>query len=203
MVMLRPLSLAFLVLVFSAVSASATTVGFTPTKCRGSSSDCATLGSQLSVELTPSTPGKVSFILHNSGSEPLNVTSIFFDDNADVLADLFDITDPAGVDFAEGGRPDNLKRGKKIGFEADFVANAARPTRDNGVNPGESVKINFTLLGSHTLADVQAALESGDLLVGLNAKQGFVSANGAVPEPAMGMLLALGGLAAAWAARRS
>ena len=202
--MLRPLFLAFIVLVFSAVSASATTLGFTPVKCSKSATECGSLGSQLSVELVPSTPGKVSFILRNTGTESLNATSIFFDDNADVLADLFDVTDPAGVDFAEGGKPENLKSGKKIGFLADFVANAAKPTKDNGVNPGESVQINFTLLGSHTLADVQAALESGDLLVGVNAKQGFVSANGTVPEPAMGMLLALGGLAAAaWASRRS
>jgi hypothetical protein len=203
MVMRRSLFLAFIVLVFSAVSASATTLGFTPVKCSKSSTECGTLGSQLSVELVPSTPGKVSFILHNTGTEPLTATSIFFDDNAGVLADLFDVTDPTGVDFAEGGKPTNLKSGKKIGFEADFFANAAKPTKDSGVNPGETVQINFTLLSGHTLADVQAALENGDLLVGVNAKQGFVTAAGSVPEPAVGMLLALGGLAATWATRRS
>jgi hypothetical protein len=201
--MLRPLLPAFVVLVFSAVSASATTVGFTPVKCTKSASECSTLGSQLSVEVVPSTPGKVSFILHNTGSESLTATSIFFDDNAGVLADLFDVTDPAGVDFAEADKPKNLKSGKKIGFEADFTASAAKPSKDNGVNPGETVQINFQLAGSHTLADVEAALESGELLVGVNAKQGFVTAEGAVPEPAVGMLLALGGFAAAWLARKS
>jgi PEP-CTERM motif len=195
--------MAFVVFVFSAGAASATTLGFSPVKCTKSASECATLGSQLSVELLPSTPGKVSFVLHNVGSESITATSIFFDDAAGVLADLFDVTDPAGVDFAESDKPKNLKSGKKIDFFADFIASAAKPTKDNGVNPGDSVQINFVLASGQTLEDVQEALDSGSLRVGVNAKQGFVTASGVVPEPSTLMLFALGGFAAAWAARRS
>ena len=197
--MQRPLFLAFLVLLFSAGSASATTVSFQAIDCK----NCSTLGSQLGVTLVPLASGRVGFLLSNVGSESLNATGVFFDDAANVLADLFDVTDFSGVDFAEGGKPKDLKSGNKIDFVTEFLANAAKPTKDNGVGQGQNVQINFTLASGKTIDDVIAALDSGALRIGINAKKGYLSESGAVPEPALGMLLALGGLAAAWAARRS
>lgn len=197
--MQRPLFLAFFVLLFSAVSASATTVSFDAINCR----NCSTLGSQLGVTLVPLASGRVGFLLSNVGSESLNATGVYFDDASNVLANLFDVTDFSGVDFAEGGKPGNVKSGNKVDFVAEFLATAARPTRDTGVDQGQNVQINFTLANGKTIDDVIAALNSGDLRIGINAKKGYVSESGFVPEPSTLMLLAFGGLAAAWTARRS
>ena len=201
--MLRPLLLAFAVLVSSAGVASATTLALSPLKCSNSSSECGTLGSQLSIEVVSGGAGKVSFVLHNEGTESLTASQVFVDDNADVLLDLLDVTDGLGVDFAEGGKRENLKSGKKIDFIADYLASAAKPSKDNGVSPGETVQLNFTLASGMTLEDVLAALEDGSLRLGANAKQGFVTGNGTVPEPGTLLLLALGGAAGIWASRRS
>ena len=165
--------------------------------------NCSTLGSQLGVTLVPLASGRVGFLLSNVGSESLNATGVYFDDAANVLADLFDVTDFSGVDFAEGGKPKNVKSGNKIDFVAEFLANAAKPTKENGVEHGQNVQINFTLASGKNINDVIAALDSGDLRIGINAKKGYLSESGFVPEPSTLMLLAFGGLAAAWAARRT
>lgn len=198
--MVRLSLLALALALSSAGAASATTLSLTPLKCKD---NCAVLGSQLTVEVLDAGPGKVSFRLFNEGSESLTASQIFFDDTSDVLLDLLDVADGAGVDFAEGGKPDNLKGGKKIDFFADFLATAAKPNKDNGVSDGETLVVNFMLTGGNSLEDVLAALGSGDLRIGVNAKQGFVTAGGVVPEPSALMLLALGGVAAAWVSRRS
>ncbi len=168
-----------------------------------SCNNCSTLGAQLRVTLVPLDSGGVGFLLSNVGSESLNATGVYFDDAADVLADLLDVTDFSGVDFAEGGKPKDVKSGNKVDFVTEFLATAARPTRESGVGQGQNVQINFTLASGKTLEDVIAALDSGDLRIGINAKKGYLSENGFVPEPSTLMLVAFGGLAAAWAARRS
>jgi hypothetical protein len=173
-------------------------------QCVKSSSSCSTLGSQLQLDVTSSGAGKVSFRLLNDGSdEKLTASQLFFDDGGNLLLDITSVTDGAGVDFAEGGKPANLKSGKKIGFFADFIATAAKPNKLNGVNEGEFVQINFSLENGVTLEDVLEALASGDLRLGVHAKNAFVTANGTVPEPGALALLAVGGAALALRSRRS
>ena len=116
-------------------------------------------------------------------------------------ATLVSVLAGTGVEFVDGGKPDNLKGGKKIDFEANRFASATRPTRENGVDPGEEVLLIFALEGTNTFEDVIAALESGDLRIGINAKKAYVNAPSGVPEPGTLCLLAVGG-AAAWVARR-
>jgi len=198
MTMQRPLLLALVVAVLSAGPASATSVSF---ECLSNSSKCAVGEAQLSVEVAAAGPGQVSFLLRNEGDEELSAAQLFFDDAAGVLGNLLSVLDGTGVEFVEGGKPDNLKGGKKIGFEADAFASATKPTKENGVDPGEEVLIIFALAGTHTLEDVTAALESQSLRIGVNAKKAYITIATGVPEPGVLCLLALGG-AAAWVARR-
>jgi hypothetical protein len=171
--------------------------------CLSSSSKCAVGEAQLSVEVLAAAPGQVSFRLINEGDEPLTASQLFFDDVAGVLGDLLSVLDDVGVVFLEGGKPDDLKGGKKIGFEADAFVSAAKPAKDNGVNPGEDVLVLFALAGTHTFEDVIAALESGGLRIGINAKRAYVNVTtGTVPEPGKLCLLALGLGATVWSARR-
>jgi hypothetical protein len=168
-----------------------------------SSSKCAAGEAQLSVEVLDAAPGQVSFRLRNDGGEPLTASQLFLDDVAGVLGDLLSVVDGVGVVFLEGGKPDNLKGGKKIGFGADTFVSAAKPSKDNGVNPGEDVLLLFALAGTHTFEDVIAALESEGLSIGVNAKKAYVNVpTGTVPEPGTLCLLALGLGATVWSARR-
>jgi len=169
----------------SAGPASATSVGF---ECVSDSNKCATGEAQLSLTVSSPVAGRVAFLLGNEGGEELSAAQLFFDDNAGVLAALLSVVDSPGVNFEPGGKPDKLKGGNKIDFEADAFASAVKPAKDNGVDPGEGVVVTFALAPGKTLQDVLDALGSGDLRVGTNAKKGFVT----VPEPAALSLLALG-----------
>ena len=194
--MKRPLYLALLVAALSAGPASATSVSF---DCLSNSSKCSVGEDQLSVEVLAAAPGQVSFRLLNEGDEPLTASQLFFDDVAGVLGDLLSVVDGLGVVFLEGGKPDNLKGGNKIGFAADAFVSAAKPAKENGVNPGEDVLILFALAGGHTFEDVVAALDDASLRIGVNAKKAYVTSGTPVPEPGVLSLPALG--AAVWSAR--
>jgi MYXO-CTERM domain-containing protein len=199
MAMQRPLLLALLVAVLSAGPASATSVSF---ECLSNSSKCAVGEAQLSVDVTAAGPGQVSFRLRNLGSESLTASQVFFDDDTGLLlGDLVSVLAGSGVEFEEGGKPDNLKGGNKIGFDASAFASATKPAKENGVNPGEELVLIFELAGTHTFEDVIAALESESLRIGINAKKAYVTTATSMPEPGALSLLALAG-AAAWIARR-
>ena len=197
MAMQRPLLLALLVSFLSAGAASATSVSF---ECLSRSSKCEVGEAQLSVEVVSAGAGQVSFLLRNEGGESLTATQIFLDDALDLLGSLLSVLAGTGVEFEEGGRPDDLKGGRKIDFAADAFASATRPSKDNGVDPGENLLLVFALTGTHTLDDVMSALESEDLRIGVNAKKAYVTTATGVPEPGALWLLALG--VAAWGAKR-
>ena len=196
--MLRPLFLALAVGLLSAGPASATSVSFS---CLSNSSQCEIGEAQLSVVVSSLAAGQVSFLLRNQGSESLTASQVFFDEDTGLLlGDLLSVLDGTGVAFVEGGNPDNLKGGKKIGFDADAFASATKPSKENGVDPGEQVLITFALAGTHTLEDVLAALEDESLRIGVNAKKAYITTATGVPEPGALWLLALG--VAAWGAKR-
>lgn len=196
--MKRPLFLALVVAVLSAGPASATSVSFS---CLSNSSKCEVGEAQLSVVVSSLAAGQVSFLLRNQGSESLTASQVFFDDDTGLLlGDLLSVLDGTGVEFVEGGKPDNLKGGNKVGFEADAFASATKPTKENGVDPGEEVLITFALAGTHTLEDVLSALEDESLRIGINAKKAYITTATGVPEPGALYLLALG--VAVWGAKR-
>ena len=153
-------------------------------ECLSNSSKCAIGEAQLSVEVEAAGAGQVSFVLRNEGSEELSAIQLFFDDADGVLGALLSVLDGTGVEFVDGGKPDNLKGGKKIDFLANRFASATKPAKENGVDPGEEVTLIFALAGTNTLEDVIAAIESAGLRLGINAKKAYVSARRPCPSPA-------------------
>jgi len=194
--MLRFLCCAVALLLCSAGSASATTFSFDCITGKGNSKGCQTGEAQLSVEvLAGPEAGEVSFTLLNAGDGKITAADLYFDDDAGVLAGLVSVVDGGDVDFEEGGSPPKLPGGKKQGFEADVIVAAAKPAPKMGVNPGDEVTVSFTLADGKTLADVLAALEAGELRIGVKtvaSGKSFLNNPEGVPEPTTLALLALG-----------
>jgi hypothetical protein len=171
--------------------------------------DCAIGESQLTVEISDQGGGIVRFHFRNSGPAPSAISEIYFDDGS--LLALATVIDGPGVDFEQGANPPDLPGGQNAvpPFEVTdgFLAQSVPSPSVNGVGPSEWVKIDFTLQGGQTLADVLNELASGQLRIGVHViafasggSESFLN----VPEPDAAMLVALGlaGLAAA-ARRRS
>lgn len=158
------------------------------------------------VEDTPN-PQQVSFTFRNTGPLPCSITDVYFDDGT--LLGISSIVNSAGVDIAQGASPPDLPGGNLLSpaFQttAGFAADSNPPAQPNGVNPGEWVRITFSLINGQTYADTISALNTpGDhLRIGIHV-QGF--ANGGsesfvnnVPGPGV---LALVGLVPVVARRR-
>jgi len=157
----------------------------------------------------------VVFKFQNSGSAA-NIAQIYFDLTGPLFTGTFSLgTDSGdGVEFAPGATPSNLPSGEPIDFTADYATGATPPPAHNGIdNPGEFLNV---ILANKLLADVENALVSFALLVGIHAisfpngdSMALVNnpnpgqAEAVVPVPAALPLL-LGGLGGlAWLARRN
>lgn len=127
---------------------------------------------QLSVDVTDAGNGQILFTFFNSGSGASSIADIYFDDGPFLGID--GIINGAGVNFVIGANPSNLPGANNISpsFAASFSAQSGPPAQSNGVNPGETVGILFDLQPGSTFADAIAALNNGDLRIGLHV-QGF------------------------------
>jgi len=141
--------------------------------------DVATGQEQLYMEVDSVAGGKVSFTFFNKGSEACSITDVYFDDmTRAVLALPMVITSSSGVSFSQDASPPDLPGGQTIGFTADYSAdsnNGPPGTMANGVNPGEWLKIVFSLKSPATFGDVLTELHpfvNTDLRVGIHV-QGF------------------------------
>jgi hypothetical protein len=155
---------------------------------------------QLQVEAIP-VGTQAMFQITNAGSVEMVVTGVYFADGT--LLGLATLNGSAGVIYQQGGSPPNLPGGNMISppfvATAAFTATAASPAPHNGIAPGQWLQVAFDLLPGLTFLDVEAALASGDLRIGLHV-QGFadggsesfvnVPAPGAALVPVMGMALA-------------
>ncbi len=162
----------------------------------------ADVGSQLIVDVTASGAG-VLFTFHNVGTIASSITDIYFDDGT--LLALASITSSSGVAFSVPANPSELPSGNNVGFvtTAGFSADSDAPVMANGVNAtttdSEWVAIFFTLKSGQTFADTIAALNNGDLRIGLHV-QAIGSTGGSdsyvngppVPEPSTFLLLGAG-----------
>ena len=194
-----------LILALGVWASGASAVGF-GTSCisNNSAENCAIGESQLSVEVSDRGGQEVSILFSNVGVDPATIRAIYLDDNAGVL-DFADyaLVESDGVSFSKrGDKPKNLPGGKPIGFKSDWTAAADKPAPQHGVDPGETLELVLSLTTGTSFDDVIAALESGELMMGMHVisigrdeeSESFAtpSRNAPVPEPSAGFLYAAG-----------
>jgi hypothetical protein len=153
---------------------------------------------QLSVSVAGSGNTAI-FTVANSGPSVSSVANVYFDDSA--LLSGGSVTNGPGTNFSSGGSPGNMPGGNMIGFNADFAFAAQNPKPTNGINPGEWVSFTFKIASGKTLADVLAAMNSGNLRVGMHVISFANGQSESFVTPAPGSL-ALLGLAGMVAGRR-
>ena len=137
------------------------------------------IASQLSLNVTdPGTPVDIGGVLHNqvlftfNNAGPLasSITDIYFEDGTLLLlADIYDIDYDAslytGLDFGQTASPSSLPGGATL--DPAFSATAAlsvdseSPIKANGVNPGESLGLLYTLQSGKDFNSVITALNLG------------------------------------------
>ncbi len=176
----------------------------------------------------------VLFTFRNEGPLASSITDVYFDDGntlvllgPPVLIDADDgVGGDAGVDFSLLADPSNLPSANDAvpdfvtttGFSAD---SDSPNVPANGVNPFESLGVEFDILSSFDVSDVLTDLGNGDLRIGIHVQafagdgsESFINTppgppgggGGEIAEPAsiaIWSLLGLGGLAMTWHRRRS
>ncbi|MBW2540162.1 MAG: hypothetical protein JRE27_11230, partial [Deltaproteobacteria bacterium] len=180
----------------------ATLIGFY--NISGNDVDDAAIGEdQLWVDVTDPGAGQVLFTFGNTGLEDCSIADVYFDDGTLLkLASLIDADEnggDSGVDFSQDKTsPGNLPAGESIYpffvTTAGFLADSDSPVQPNGVNPGETLGVMFSLQGSQTYNDTIAALGDGSLRIGIHV-QGFASGGSesfvnTVPDASIMFLLA-------------
>ena len=161
--------------------------------------DCAIGEAQLAVDVLDSGDGRALFVFTNVGADDAVITDVYFDDGTLLgLSGLIDADDDdltpgvfgdAGVDFSPGASPGNLPGGNMIGFQATagFLADSDAPPPAEGVGPGETLGVLFTLQSGGKLADVLDELDTGALRIGIHvqafASGGSESFVNELPEP--------------------
>jgi len=164
--------------------------------------DCAIGEAQVEMDVTAG-PGfeQVSFEFTNVGGGMSTIASVYFDDG--VLGALDSIINSSGVDFifdpfpGPGDLPGGNNASPPFMTTLGFLSGASAPPPSNGVeNTGsESVTLVFDLMSGQTVAAVIGQLQSGVLRAGahvINFDDGGSVSLINVPEPATGVLLALG-----------
>jgi len=169
--------------------------------------DVAIGEAQLSVEVSDEGIGtdQVKFVFRNTGPAASSICDIYFDDDG-TLASIAGLINGPGVKFKAGSAsPPDLPGGNNASPPFDvtpgLLAQSKAPTQPNGVNPGEFITILFNLSSGKTFTDVENALKSLDLRIGMHV-QGFASGGSEsfvndppvnpVPEPTSLSLLGIG-----------
>ena len=130
---------------------------------------------QLSVDITDPGGSQVLFTFANAGPAASSIADVYFDDGILLAMVGIDNGDP-GVDFAQGASPPNLPGGNGISpaFSATFSADSNPPAQPNGVGPGESLGVLFSLKPGNVFADVLDNMDDKSLRIGIHV-QGFAN----------------------------
>ena len=180
-------------LVFATAPAKAATLSFFCIT-NNNAGDCAIGASQLTVNVSDAGGGQMLFHFKNmAGGSASSITDVYFDDGS--LLALASVTNGPGVSFSQYASPPNLPGANLISpaFEttAGFLADSNPPVQPNGVNPGEWLKIYFSLQSGGTFNDVINELGDGRLRIGIHVQgfssggsESFVNVPATVPVPA-------------------
>ncbi|MBX3322091.1 MAG: hypothetical protein KF757_03775 [Phycisphaeraceae bacterium] len=145
----------------------------------------------------------VDFVFRNDSTGPATVANVYFEMNS-LLSGGSVHAQSGGVSFSTGGNPPNPAQpaflyGGAWGGNL-YRAGANPPPSFNGIDPGETLTIRFSLVGSY--ADVVAALQP-NATDGFRIAQHVISVNDDfsiwtinTPTPGGAAVLALGGLVA-------
>lgn len=145
----------------------------------------------------------ILFVFANDVGITSSVAQIYFDDEAGTNAVLSQLgiwdadnnTNLGGnVDYSPGGAPPVLPGGNTVvpPFVVSVMASADNPAPQNGINgSNDLLGLSFVLANGHSYADAIAALNNGDLRVGMHVisigtrggSDSYVNTGGAVPEP--------------------
>jgi len=129
----------------------------------------ATVASYLSVDVTDAGGGQVLFTFANDapGTDGPVVTEIYFEDGAlldlaQILDSEYDPTDYPGVDFHDLSlSPGNPPSINPFSTTAAFSVDTVNPGPQNGIGPGQSLGLLYTLQSGLTYTDVITALDGG------------------------------------------
>jgi hypothetical protein len=157
---------------------------------------------QMSLEVTDAGFGRVLFTFRNAGSQASSITDIYIDDGS--LLNLAVIHNTIGsVEFSPNPSPPNLPRAQNV--VPVFVADAALsadsdpPVQPLGINPYESLGIEYTISEGANFQTVIDELNTGVMRVGIHV-QGYDSEGSEsfihTPEPVTALFLALGAMLA-------
>ena len=144
-------------------------------------------------------PGLVDFTFHNQSLVNSAIAELYFENN--LLLSTAAITNGDGTLFNQTAAPKNLPSGRTLSpafTTTDNLAFDSDPAPPKyGINPGESLKITFSLTEGSSFAAVLDALDSAALRIGAHviALPDGSSESAVTPEPATVFLLALGSLA--------
>lgn len=198
--------------IITAGSAQASPVSF---QCITNTSavNCATGEDQLSMTITGPAAGQALFTFTNAGPYASSITDLYWESGNLLQAMLnANYTSTGTVSFSQGASPSNLPGWNNAtpAFHATkgLTADSDTPVVANGVNPGESLGVLFSLQSGMSYTDVLTALDNGSMRVGIHVQafstsssESFINAQ-TVPVPTAAWLLGSGLLGLVGVARR-